>query len=266
MKLFTAVVIFIFSFYSFSELKLPEKSFEDSGRLKDRLALLSPQSNVIIIQRRYLPRTGRFELSPSFMFFLSSEFMMNVGVGGSFGFNILEKHGFEFRGAYSVVLPRRAIRDLSDILNFSVRHAPYDKTEAFFGLVYKWFPVYGKMALWDRKIIPFETYLTLGGGLSRVICSKNSIIRSEDLPVNAFLSNCLSSGGGRLTAEGGGPSSIARKWELTSILGIGQSYAVSRNTSFRMDITHQYYGHPIDNPNSDIAVSFALSIFFPGRS
>ena len=194
--------------------------------------------------------------------------MINVGVGGSFGFNFLEKHGLEFRGAYSVVLPRRAITDLSDILNFSLRHAPYDKTESFFGLVYKWFPVYGKMALWDRKIIPFETYFMLGGGLSRVICSQSSMIRSMDLPVGAFLGNCLSQAGDRLTVEKNNMSSVpvVKKWELTSILGIGQSYSLSRNTSFRFDITHQYYGHPIDNPNSDIAVSFGLSIFFPGRS
>ena len=240
-------IVYLFPIYSFSEWNL--NTFQKHNEKK--LMELSPKSNVIVIQRRYLYRTGRFELAPSLSFFLSSEFIINVGVGGSFGFNILEKHGLEIRGVYSAVIPRRVILDINRKLDFS--ETSYgEKTESFFGLVYKWFPIYGKMALFNRKIIPFDMYLMIGGGVSKVICTGPFSVSAD-----ALLRNCL------FDSTSGGQK-IYKKWELTSLMGIGQSFSMSRNTAVRLDIVHQLYRESKDNfPHTDITVTFAFSVFFP---
>ena len=240
-------IFYLFPVYSFSEWNL--NTFPKGNEKK--LMELSPKSNVVVIQRRYLYRTGRFELAPALSFFLSSEFIINAGIGGSFGFNILEKHGLEIRGVYSAVIPRRVILDINQKLDFS--ESSYgEKTESFFGFVYKWFPIYGKMVLFNRKIIPFDLYLMIGGGVSKVICTGPYSFSPNDL-----LRNCLFD-------SVSGNQKIYKKWELTSLLGLGQSYSISRNTAIRLDIIHQLYRESEDNfPHTDIAINFAFSVFFP---
>ena len=244
MKNVLSFLVFIFPLFSFSA--------EEGYLLEDSLNQLVPRSNVVVLQRRYLPRTTRFELSPTVALFLSSEFFINVGVGGSFGFNFLEKHGFEFRGFYALPLKRKVLVDLDSKLDFKSLQSS-DRTQGVFGLVYKWFPLYGKMALGDRRIIPFETFLAVGGGLSSV-CSGVS----DEVQADSFLGDC---------------SVLNQRREPTAILGFGQSYSISRNSAFRIDFTYHLYpskgsenrSSGINNLNSDIILSFALSILFPEK-
>ena len=249
MKFIGILVLFIFPFSSLC--------VDKEITLEERLNQLSPQQNVVVLQSRFLPRTVRFELSPAVAFFLSSEFFLNSGIGGSFGFNILEKHGFEFRGLYAVSMERQVLVSMDRKLQFKPLKSQ-DRTEGFFGLVYKWFPLYGKMAWWNRRIIPFETFLILGGGVSSVLCSS----ASEQIQTDSFFGNCMALS-----------SNLSQKWEPTGIFGIGQSYSLSRNTAIRMDFTYQLYPFRIaeggisriDGINSDIVISFAFSMFFPER-
>ena len=241
--------LFIFLFLSFPFFSF---SASEGYLLEDRLNQLVPRSNVVVLQRRYLPRTTRFELSPTVALFLSSEFLVNIGVGGSLGFNFLEKHGFEFRGLYAVSKKRQIIMDIVDKLQFRALNSK-DRTQGSFGLVYKWFPLYGKMTLGDRRIIPFETFLAVGGGLSYV-CSG---VSNQD-QTDSFLGDC---------------PVIHQRREPTAILGFGQSYSISRNSAFRIDFNYHLYpsqvvengASRIGNLNSDIILSFALSILFPEK-
>src|SRR5690606_15466238 len=36
----------------------------------------------------------------------------------------------------------------------------------YYGAAYKWVPIYGKMALVNKQIVPFETYFLIGGGIT----------------------------------------------------------------------------------------------------
>ena len=238
----------------------------DAARLQQsqvqRLTHLSPFSDIVVIQRRYQPKTGRFEFSLSSLLILSSEFFINTGVGGSLGFYLLEKHGLEIRGFYAIQLERGVYRDLRGVEVGA--QISGDRTESFAGLVYKWVPVYGKMAWFNEKIISFDTYIAVGGGVSRVLCSPNVDSKNK----------VQSPGGGSEFANLGvctpvrrGQTIQEKKWEPTSFIGLGQSFSLSKSLSFRLDFAHQYYGVFTQNKHhSDFLISFSISYYFPEAS
>ena len=232
------ILITCISFYSFS--KTLEREFASQKGYKNltlkELYNLSPTSNIVVLQRRYLPRTGRLDLSPSITLILNSEFLIYTGAGGHIGFYFLEKHGFELRGFYSVYTERSVVSHLRK-LNFGTLAG--GRTIASVNLIYKWIPIYGKMSWFNGKIIPFEMYLMAGGGSSYAdICVINPQNNKCERRIN--------------------------EWKISTLVGAGQSYAVTRNTAVYWDISHQYYGGFIREPHhSDIVLQLGVSFFIP---
>ncbi len=235
---------------------------------------LSPFSDIVVIQRRYLVKTGRFEISPSTLFLFSNEFFINAGVGGGLSFYFLEKHGLELRGFYTLEFPRSVQIDVFQKLGFKSSVAG-DRTIYFFGLVYKWIPVYGKMAWFNRKIIPFEMSVFFGGGLTRVRCPDGP---DAEVSFNSPESESIGAGGiGQCETIDTKPFRdekgeeklmlIRQKTEPTVLFGVGQSYAISRNLAFRLDINWQYYGMLLGGQTHhwDILMTSGLSFYFPRR-
>ena len=255
---------------------LEDNWFEDSSESVKSLSLylnnLSPFSDIVVIQRRYLVKTGRFEISPSALLLFNNEFFINAGLGGNLAFYALEKHGLEIRGFYTTEFPRSVWIDMSEKLNIETSVVG-DRTIYFIGLVYKWVPIYGKMAWFDNKIIPFEMSFFLGGGITRVWCpdldvSPNSP-DAELVGTGGNIGECntiavepLSNGEQRL---------MRQKTEPTLIFGVGQSYAISRNMAFRIDLSWQYYGGLLGGQSTgntsfhhwDILMTSGLSFYFP---
>ena len=236
---------------------------------------LSPFSDIVVIQRRYLVKTGRFEIAPSVLLLFSNEFFINAGIGGNLAFYPLEKHGLEVRGFYTTEFRRSVWIDMSEKLGI-VSSVVGDRTIYFIGLVYKWIPIYGKMAWFDNKIIPFEMSFFLGGGVTRVRC------RDVDVSSNSPESELVGAGGniGECTTVAVEPLRndnrrrlIRQKTEPTVIFGLGQSYAISRNMTFRIDLNWQYYGQLIGGQSAgsgsfhhwDVLMTSGLSFYFPKR-
>lgn len=251
-----------------------EKSSESVKGLSLYLNNLSPFSDIVVIQRRYLVKTGRFEISPSALLLFSNEFFINAGLGGNLSFYALEKHGLEIRGFYTAEFRRGVWIDMSQKLGI-VSSIMGDRTIYFLGLVYKWIPIYGKMAWFDNKIIPFEMSFFLGGGITRVRCrditvSPNSP-EGELVGAGGNIGECNTVGFEFL--RGGDRKLIRQKTEPTLIFGLGQSYAISRNMAFRIDLNWQYYGvllggKPADDNafhHWDIFMTSGLSFYFPRR-
>lgn len=256
---------------------LEDKWFENSSKSVKGLSLylnnLSPFSDIVVIQRRYLVKTGRFEFSPSALLLFSHEFFINPGLGGSLAFYALEKHGLEIRGFYTYEFSRDVLNDIAEKLHVTTS-IQGDRTIYFLGLVYKWIPIHGKMAWFDKKIIPFEMSFFLGGGITRVRC------RDKDVSSNAPEAELVGAGGniGECNTVGfeplhDGKRLIREKTEPTLMFGFGHSYAISRNMTFRIDLNWQYYGALLggrlaENDSFhhwDIIMTSGLSFYFPWR-
>lgn len=129
------------------------------------LANLAPFSDVAVIQRRFLPRTGRFEFAGAIMTSLNNPFFNNLGVGLRGAYFLTEKHGLEAQ--YMIFSnTRRAVtnslRDSRDVETTNLVTA-----KSYMGLAYKYTPIYGKITFLNRQIVPFDLYFTLGGGLTQ---------------------------------------------------------------------------------------------------
>ena len=252
--------------------------FKDSSDSVKDLSLylnnLSPFSDIVVIQRRYLVKTGRFEFSPSALLLFSNEFFINAGLGGNLAFYPLEKHGLELRGFYTAEFRRSVWIDMWEKLGI-VSSVLGDRTIYFIGLVYKWMPIYGKIAWFDDKIIPFEMSFFLGGGITRVWC--RDLIVSSNSPESELVGTGGSIGECSTVAVEPLPEGEQRlmrqKTEPTLIFGIGQSYAISRNMTFRIDLNWQYYGELLGGQSTgntsfhhwDILMTSGLSFYFPRR-
>lgn len=168
------------------------------------LAVLSPFSDVSVIQRRFMPKTHRFSTSLASSFVLSSEYFLHSGVEGCLAFHFLEKHGVELSGSYVFDFERHVVKDLK-LVDVNVSNDVY-RLKKFAGFSYKWMPVYGKMALFNDKILSFDTFFSIGGGMSHV--TKGSKSKGTSLIV----------------------------WEPTVMTGVGQVFAFNRDFGFRWDL------------------------------
>ena len=222
------------------------KADDFSVEFSDNLSRLSTFEDIVVVQRRFLQKTGRFEISPSASIFFSSEFFFQAGLGANISFYFLEKHGFELKGFYLFQIDRGVATDVYNNLRIDTA-AKGVNTISFIGLLYKWTPIYGKTSWKNKKIIPFDFSVVIGGGMSQVEECRNS----------KFSSTCLHR---------------ALWLEPTLSLGFVQSYALSRNFTLRMDISSHYYGGllfskqiPSDDHYWDTHISFNCSFYFPRR-
>ena len=194
------------------------------------LVHLSPFSDVAVIQRRFMPKTGRVAASLSSTFTLSSEFFLNPGMEAHLTYHFLEKHAVELSSYYVFTTNRGVTNDLAKIGANVSELLPI--ANGFVGLTYKWMPVYGKIAFYNRQILAFDTFFNFGGGMSAVKRRRAPIV-----------------------------------WEPAVTAGIGQVFAITRDLGLRWDLrwhmtieTQSISGVALLN---DILFSIGLSYYYP---
>lgn len=128
------------------------------------LVQLAPFSDVAVIQRRYLPKTGRFEFFIGPAAVLNDPFFNNFGVSGRAAYYFRERYGIEFVGMYLTTAERQVTTDLREKRGVTTKSLVTPKS--YMGLDFKWTPIYGKMTWLNRRITPFDLYFSLGGGMT----------------------------------------------------------------------------------------------------
>ena len=150
------------------QTQIPQQSGEEAKtekfdaqmrELKD-LAILSPFADVAVIQRRFLPKTGRFEFFGGPTTILNDVFFLNYGVHGRFGYYFREKYGMELMGLF-LSKDERAVT--GNLRTRGVRTTSLVTPHTYYGGAFKWIPIYGKMSWINKEIVPFDLYFTLGG-------------------------------------------------------------------------------------------------------
>ena len=138
----------------------PDMSEPESNSISD-LGRLSEFSDVAVIQRRFLPRTGRLEAFAGPTFSLNDAFFSNMGLSARLAYYFRERFGVELSGHYLTTAERSVTKDLRDR---SVTTTSLVTPKSYLGVDFKWTPIYGKMTWMNRKITPFDLYFSIGGG------------------------------------------------------------------------------------------------------
>ncbi len=210
------------------ELKSEEE--EDKTELS-KLGELAPFSDVAVIQRRYLPKTSRFEFFPNLGIMVNNPFFMNTALSARLAYGISEKLAVEADFMYIMSTKQKITNDLANQPH-SVVTASFITPQAFYGADIKWSPIYGKMGYFNKSIVPFDMYFSGGAGIMN-------------------------------TNQGTSP--------IAFHFGTGQTYALSKKWAFRWDVSAYFYNSStttvsqgaIQGNFTDIYVNMGVCLFFP---
>lgn len=135
------------------------------------LGTLAPFTEVSVIQKRYLPKTGRFQLFGGLNMVTNNPFFDTYGLAGRFAYNFTETWGLEASYFSLNTTETKATKELKDFNNVKTENLIYPKS--YMGLDVLWFPMYGKFTWFNKKIIPFDMYFSGGYGTTSTQSNEN---------------------------------------------------------------------------------------------
>jgi outer membrane beta-barrel protein len=126
------------------------------------LGKLAPFKEVSVIQKRFMPKTERFQLFGGGTFITNDPFFNSIGgvLKGSYFFS--ETWGVELSYAFLSTEERQATKELKENNNVKSKSLIYPKS--YWGADVVWVPIYGKMSLMNENIVPFDLYFSGGYG------------------------------------------------------------------------------------------------------
>lgn len=203
----------------------PERTFNK----RSDLYYLEAFDDLAIIHPRFQPKSKRFQFSAGGNTILNDPWFNQFGISFRSGFHFNEFFALEIAAnSYSGSSTTHA-KDLATQLN--VQTASLVQPKSYFGAHLMFTPFYGKMSLFNQRIIPFDVFITLGAGTT--------------------------------TLEG------ARTKEASTYhFGAGQLFAMSRQSAFRWDIavnmfTAQSQLMASTTSTQNVAMTFSYSYFLP---
>ncbi len=198
-----------------------EKSGSDAN-----LYNLSPFQEVAVIQKRYLPKTGRFEFHGGLTTITNDSFYLSGGAEARIAYYFREAHGVELFYFNFGTSERQIKTDLRDIN--AVATTSLIRAHSYIGLDYKWTPMYGKLTLFNQRLVPFDLYFSFGAG------------------------------GTGTTTSSAAP---------TVHLGTGQLFALSKRTAFRWDFSWNFFADKGISGTyqsfNNLFLSAGVSFFYP---
>lgn len=136
------------------------------------LGKLAPFGEISVIQKRFLPKTGRFQLFGGGTILTNNPFFNTAGVVAKAGYFLTETWGVEFNYFNLSTSERTTTQELRDIQGVSTENLVYPKS--FLGADIVYAPIYGKIAWFNEKIIPFDLYFSLGYGTTATQAGENA--------------------------------------------------------------------------------------------
>jgi outer membrane beta-barrel protein len=193
------------------------------------LATLSEFKDVAIIQKRFLPKTKRFEAYGGVNGILNDKFFSSFGLNARLGYSFSERYGIELVTFLLTTTERQVTSDLRD--RRGVTTTNFVTPKSYYGLDFKWTPVYGKMTWLNKRITPFDLYFSGGMGMTN-------------------------------TNQG--------RSEPTFHLGTGQIFAITKSSAFRWDFSWNFYsatsgvtGATQSGSYNNLLITLGASFFFP---
>lgn len=198
---------------------------------------LAPFSEVSVIQKKFMPKSQRFQFFAAGSVMTNTPWYNNVGAKLNLSYNFTETFGLELSSMFMTNSQRESTKEIREEHGLEAEQFVY--TKSYMGLDLVWSPIYGKISNLNNTIIPFEMYFAAGGGTS----STNA--REGDLP--------------------------------TFHVGLGQIFAITKSMAFRWDYSlNTFSGTPVQSQSAtgaaeksgynDLILSAGISFFFPEAS
>ena len=193
------------------------------------LGTLAPFNDISVIQKRFLPKTGRFQLFGGLNLLTNNPFYNTMGLTGKAAYFLTETWGLELNYFGLSTSERKTTEELRDIQGVKTENLVFP--ESYSGVDIMFVPIYGKLALLNEKIIPFDLYFSVGYGST-----------------------------GTQAKESAG----------TVHLAAGQIFAISKSYAARWDLSwNTFSAKGIDgnsNTFNNLFVTLGMSWFFPEAS
>lgn len=136
------------------------------------LTSLAPFSEISVIQKRFLPKTNRFQIFGGLSLTTNDPFYNTFGATLKGSYFLTEMFGIELQYFSLSSTEAQATKELFSVQNIGTDSLSY--TKEYLGANLLWVPIYGKMTWFNKKIIPFDFYFGLGGGQTKTH-AKNGI-------------------------------------------------------------------------------------------
>lgn len=142
-----------------------DNSASDLKKVSD-LDSLSQFSEISIIQRKYMPKTERFQVFGGLVALTNDPWFYGLGLSGRLGYHFTENWGIEANAFGLTSSDKQSVTDLK--ANNGISTDSIIKTKGYLGLDAVWYPIYGKLSLANRKIVHFDMYFAGGYGQSSI--------------------------------------------------------------------------------------------------
>lgn len=186
---------------------------------------LAPFTEVSVIQKKYMPKTGRFQIFGGFSLTTNDPFYNTTGFTLKTSYFLTEKWGVELSYFSMSSTEAKSTKELLEIQNIGTDSLAY--TKSYLGLAILYVPIYGKMSMFNEKIVPFDFYFGLGTGNTKT-----------------------------QTKDGAG----------TLHLSTGQIFAVNKSFALRWDFSWNFFSAKAVNEDgmiNNLFLSLGASFFFP---
>lgn len=193
------------------------------------LGTLAPFTDISIIQRRFLPKTGRFQLFGGGTILTNNPFFNTMGGVVKASYFLSETWGLELNYFGLTTSERQSTQELKEIQGVKTENLVYPLSYTGVDIVFM--PIYGKLAWFNEKIVPFDLYFSAGYGTTNTQANESA---------------------------------------GTLHLGTGQIFAISKAYAFRWDFSWNFFNATgVDgstNSFNNLFLTVGMSWFFPEAS
>lgn len=148
-----------------SEAQKPTVSTPQTNRQKadfSGVGSTALYSDLAVIQKTYMPKSGRAQLSAGLVTVPTDVFYLTGGVALKADYHFSETWGLEVFTNLITSSSKEEISNISNTQGASVKNLVSLKNYSGANLYYNF--IYGKLSLMDKKVLPFEIFNTVGVG------------------------------------------------------------------------------------------------------
>ena len=146
------------------------KDFDSLGGndvLLEKAQALNPEAQIRVVQDRVVTRRNRFEIAPEFSSVLGGDAYnktSNLGLNVHFHITPQWSLGLKYSYAFNTLRPEgeNLLTDVSVTGKGIIPDIDFPKQQAM--ALVNWYPIYGKMNLYDLGVVHFDIYALAGAG------------------------------------------------------------------------------------------------------
>jgi len=139
----------------------PNRQLEENV---DSLSALEEAKDIAVIQKKYLEKTGRWELWGAGAIALNSQYFNFLGLNAKAAYHFNERWAVEGQFMFLSDLEKSITEGLKN--DQAIQTTDIVTPTSYYGINLRWSPIYGKMTLREKTINPFELYFTGGVGFT----------------------------------------------------------------------------------------------------